>query len=81
MPATVAYGCRQPHFLGLEVPAMKRCDALRRQTRETLHLAASATDRAAMQRLAEAAFRLAQEAEALKRAEEDARRTRFGRTL
>ena len=59
---------------------MKRCDALRRQTRETLHLAASATDRAAMQRLAEAAFRLAQEAEALERGEQAPARS-FGRTL
>jgi hypothetical protein len=52
---------------------MRRCDALREQAREKLRLAASATDRATKQQLAEAAFQLAQEAEALERAEEDTR--------
>jgi hypothetical protein len=53
---------------------MKRHEALREQAREKLRLAASATDRAKKQQLAEAAFQLAQEAEALERAEGDARR-------
>jgi hypothetical protein len=52
---------------------MKRYDALREQAREKLRLAASATDRATKQQLAEAAFQLAQEAEALERAEREAR--------
>ena len=52
---------------------MRRSDVLRDQAREKLRLAASATDRATKQQLAEAAFQLAQEAEALERAEEDAR--------
>lgn len=64
---------------------MRQCDVLRARAREKLHLAASATDRATKQRLAEAAFQLAQEAEALERAEQDARwqvsAMSFGRTL
>ena len=57
---------------------MKRHEALREQAREKLRLAASATDRAKKQQLAETAFQLAQEAEALERAEHDARRTVSG---
>lgn len=52
---------------------MKRYEQLREQAREKLHLAACATDRVTKQQLAEAAFRLAQEAEALERAEQDGR--------
>lgn len=52
---------------------MERYDELREQAREKLRLAACATDRATKQQLAEAAFQLAQEAEALERAQQDAR--------
>ena len=52
---------------------MRRYDELREQAREKLRLAASATDRATKQQWAEAAFQLAQQAEALERADEDAR--------
>ncbi len=64
---------------------MKQYDELREQAREKLRLAALATDRAIKQQLAETAFQLAQEAEALERAEQDARlkgsARGFGRTL
>jgi len=55
---------------------MGQCDVLRAQAREKLQLAARATDRATKQGLAEAAFKMAQEAEAQERAEQDARRPR-----
>jgi hypothetical protein len=50
---------------------MKRYEALREQAREKLRLAARATDRQTKQQLAEAAFQLAQEAEALERADQE----------
>ncbi len=53
---------------------MKQYDELREQAREKLRLAARATDRAIKQQLAETAFQLAQEAEALERAAQDALR-------
>ena len=52
---------------------MKRYEILREQAREKLHLAARTTDRQIKQQLAEAAFQLAQEAEALERADQDGR--------
>jgi hypothetical protein len=64
---------------------MKRYEELREQARETLHLAARATDRTTKQRLAETTFQLAQEAEALERVEQDpplkVPAQSFGRTL
>ncbi|HTY67292.1 MAG TPA: hypothetical protein VMH36_11615 [Alphaproteobacteria bacterium] len=59
---------------------MKRYEELREQAREKLHLAARATDQPTKQRLAESAFQLAQEAEALERMEQVPARS-FGRTL
>ncbi|HTO81327.1 MAG TPA: hypothetical protein VMQ73_03785 [Methylomirabilota bacterium] len=59
---------------------MKRYEELREQAREKLHLAARTTDRTTKQQLAEAAFQLAQEAEALERGEHVPARS-FGRTL
>ena len=57
---------------------MKRYEILREQAREKLRLAARTTDRQIKQQLAEAAFQLAQEAEALEREERDGRRQDSG---